>query len=315
MLFLLIACVLIVGAVGVIAWSMMPYVPALDDPFDEEAKKRPGLKKKIDEDSGPTNLHEAMLARSRSERVVSPFIQKIQDMAGRMTPVSRIDALYRKAVSAGLQNEWTKSKLVTVKATGIVIGLGLALFAWNLTGGGGIGFLMSGAAATVGYMGLDIMLNAKAKQRQAEILGALPDVIDQISISVSAGLGFEAAIARTAESTSNALTEELKRMMNDIRLGSSRSNAFSALSERAQVDDLSNFVRSISQAEKTGVSISKVLTVQADEQRERRRQRAEERAMKMPVFLIFPLVTCILPPLFIVLLGPAVLQIMETGFG
>lgn len=313
MVILLAACGLIVGAVAVIAWSMMPYVPALDDPFEDESKRRPTTASSAD--AGPTNLHQAMLARSRSERVVSPLIQKIQTTAKRMTPESRIDALYAKAVSAGLQNSWTRPKLVMFKAVGLVIGLFLAVMAWKITGGGGFGLLMSGAAAVIGYMGLDMQLNAKSKRRQTEISSALPDVIDQISISVSAGLGFEAAIARTADSTTNSLTEELKRMMNDIRLGSSRANAFAALSERAQVDDLSNFVRSISQAEKTGVSISKVLQVQADEQRERRRQRAEERAMKMPVFLIFPLVTCILPPLFIVLLGPAVLEIMETGFG
>lgn len=309
---LMLACVFIVAAVGVVVWSMMPHVPALDDPFEDPDKKPKIGSVKVE---GPTNLHDAMLARSRSERVVSPALQKVQTLAKRMTPESRIDALYAKAVSAGLQTTWTRSKLVMVKAFGLIVGLFLGAITFQAVGAGFMGFLMSGVAVTLGYMFLDMMLNGKAKARQTAILGDLPDVIDQISISVGAGLGFEAAIARTAEASDGPLTEELKRLMNDIRLGSSRANAFAALSERAQVDDLSNFVRSISQAEKTGVSISKVLEVQADEQREKRRQRAEERAMKMPVFLIFPLVTCILPPLFIVLLGPALIQIFTGDLG
>lgn len=308
---LIAACLLIAGAVAVIGWSMVPSVPVLnDDPF--AAEKR-GPKSVLAE--GPTNLHEAMLARSASERVVSPLITKLQNLAKRMTPEGRIDALYGKAVSAGKGTTWTRSRLVLFKAIGLTLGVGAGILVQQAMSETFMGWLMAICFTLLGYFGVDLMLNGKAKARQAAMQADLADVIDQISISVQAGLGFEAAIARSASSTDGPLTEELKRMMNDIRLGSSRAKAFSALADRAKVDDLSNFVRSISAAEKTGVSISKVLQVQADEQRERRRQRAEERAMKMPVMLVFPLVTCILPPLFIVLLGPAIIQVMTTGFG
>jgi len=306
------ACLLIAAAVGVIGWSMVPSVPVLTEDAFEEKKKRKSPGAIVN--GGPTNLHEAMLARSASERVVSPMITRLQSLASRMTPEGRIDALHRKAVSAGKGSTWKRSRLVLYKAIGLTVGVGFGILILQAMGGG-MGWLMAACFAALGYFGLDMMLNGQAKARQSAILTDLADIIDQISISVQAGLGFEAAIARSASSTDGPLTDELKRMMNDIRLGSSRANAFEALAERAQVDDLSNFVRSISAAEKTGVSISKVLEVQADEQRERRRQRAEERAMKMPVMLVFPLCTCILPPLFIVLLGPAVIQVVTQGFG
>lgn len=138
-------------------------------------------------------------------------------------------------------------------------------------------------------------------------------MLDQISVCVEAGIGFDAALHRCSLSNDNALGDELGRTMQDIRLGMPRRQALYALLDRTDVQELRLFVRALAQAEKSGIPIARVLSVQSDEVREKRRQAAEERAMKLPVKLILPLVLCILPSLFTVIMGPAVIRMMRNG--
>ncbi len=157
--------------------------------------------------------------------------------------------------------------------------------------------------------GPDTVLARKARDRQLAISNQLPDTLDQLTICVEAGLGFDAALARTARTGRGPLAQELARLLQDLRVGVPRVEALKAMLERTDVPELRQFVHVIIQAESYGVPISKVLRTQAAEQREKRRFRAEERAMKLPVKVIFPMVFCILPTLFIVVLAPAFLNI------
>jgi tight adherence protein C len=270
--------------------------------------------KPIPNEIGSSNLHEVLLARSRSERVVKPWLEKVNTILTGATPQSRIATLHEMAVTGGISQTWTPQRIATARTISLASGLTFGLLAWRSVSGNK-GILLAAIVVGVGWRGFDVYLANRARDRQEAIQGELPDIADQIAITVQAGLSFEQAIARTVDSTTGPLSEELGRFLHDVRLGMSRTEAFKGLQERADVPDMTNFVRAIAQAQKTGVSIADVLQIQADELRSKRRQRAEERAMKLPVLMLLPLVTCILPPLLMVLLGPAVLQIMENGMG
>jgi tight adherence protein C len=158
----------------------------------------------------------------------------------------------------------------------------------------------------------DLLIYNKGVKRQQEIELELPNTLDQLLISVEAGLGFEAAMARAGGYDGGALAQELMRTLQDIQVGRPRQEAYEAMASRSSVQDLRSFVRAVVQADKYGIGIAKVLRTQAKQARVKRRQRAEEKAMKLPVKVLFPLLLCIFPVLFIVLLGPAAIKIVEA---
>ena len=158
----------------------------------------------------------------------------------------------------------------------------------------------------------DILIRNYAQKRRQAIKLELPNVLDQMLISVQAGLGFESAMARAGQNGQGPLADELIRTLQDIQVGRSRKEAYLAMAQRVDVPDLRSFVRAVVQADTYGIAIAKVLESQAKDMRVKRRQRAEEHAMKMPVKMLFPLIFFILPTLFIVVLGPTVLSIMEV---
>lgn len=264
--------------------------------------------------SQTSNLHEVLLQRSRSERVVKPWLDKLNSILTGATPQRRLGVLHDLAITAGIGQQWTKGKIATARTISLGIGLVIGVAAW-IQLRGVIGIIFAAIVIALGWRAFDVYLTNRARSRQEAIAMQLPDIADQIAISVQAGLGFEQAIRRTVDSTEGSLSEELGRFLQDTRVGISRPVAFRHLQERVNVPDVTSFVRAIAQAEKTGVSIAEILQIQSDELREKRKQRAEERAMKLPVLMLVPLVTCILPPLLIVLLGPAIIQVVSTGFG
>lgn len=284
------------------------------DAADYVAQKTTTTTTPIPADTNSSNLHEVLLARDRSERVVKPWLEKVNSVITGATPQSRIQTLHAMAVTGGIARTWTPQRIATVRTISLASGLTFGLLAWRRVDGMQ-GILLGLIVAGIGWRGFDTYLTNRARGRQEQIQQELPDIADQIAITVQAGLSFEQAIGRTVDSTDGPLSDELGRFLHDVRLGMARTKAFKGLQNRADVPDMTNFVRAIAQAEKTGVSIADVLQIQADELRTKRRQRAEERAMKLPVLMLLPLVTCILPPLLMVLLGPAVLQVMQNGFG
>jgi tight adherence protein C len=178
-----------------------------------------------------------------------------------------------------------------------------------------LNWLLGGLAIFIGYVSPDVIIQSRGESRQESIQQELPDVLDQVTISIESGLGFEAAFAHIGDRRSGPLADEIVRTVQDMRLGMSRRDAYQALADRTDVEDLRRFVKSIVQAEQYGVSISSVVKTQAAEIRFRRRKRAEARALKVPVKIVFPLLVCILPVLFIVILTPAVVSISESVGG
>lgn len=158
----------------------------------------------------------------------------------------------------------------------------------------------------------DAILHARGRERQAAILKELPDTLDQLTISVEAGLGFDAALSRVAVSGTGPLAEELTRLLAEIKVGVPRSESLKKLLTRTDVYELRHFILALQQAEQFGLPVARVLRIQSGELRVKRRQRAEETAMKVPVKIVFPLVFCIFPALFVVLLGPAMIRVARV---
>jgi tight adherence protein C len=165
---------------------------------------------------------------------------------------------------------------------------------------------------TIGFLFPDLRINSRIKARQHAIAVKLPDMLDLLVISVEAGLGFDQALDRTASAMPGPLAEEFRRVLHETRIGATRSDALRAMEQRTQVPELRSFILAILQADTFGVSIAKVLRVQADEMRVRRRLRAQETAQKAPVKMLFPMAFCIFPAIFVVVLGPAVIQLSKT---
>ncbi len=259
------------------------------------------------------DLRKAFLQRSAGERAVQPAVATLARYGRRMTPVGMTDALEHKMVLADVAH-WGLERVLAMKVGMTLVG-GLLTFAmWN--GGLTPASLMSGLLfLAVGYFGLDAILGGRAQKRQQQIERELPDTLDQITISVEAGLGFEAAMARVAKAGTGPLARELSRTLQDIQLGLGRAETLDRLVHRTEVDDLARFVNAVRQADGYGIPIAQVLRVQSAELRDKRKQRAEERAMKIPVKIVFPVIFCIFPALMITIIGPAAIRLVRNWPG
>jgi tight adherence protein C len=260
------------------------------------------------------SLRQVVLAQTTTDRIVEPTMTWLSETARRLTPVQLLKGLEERRDLAGANASWTIERLLALKLVlgGIGAMLGLAVFAANPSAA----MLAAGAVIAVGaFMAPDLMLGARGRERQKQIERSFPGVLDQLTICVEAGLGLDAAIARSARSGKGPLADELARVLQDVQLGVSRQAALEAMVKRTDVADIRHFVVALGQANRYGVPIVQTLRVQATEAREQRRSRAEERAQKLSVKLLFPLVFCILPALFVVLLGPAAIRIAHLGLG
>lgn len=260
------------------------------------------------------DLHELLLTRSAEERVVTPLVAMLARRVRAVTPSGLIEGVDRKVALAGSPPAWPVERVLAFKL--IMGAIGVSLTVLLLLGGLTMtNMVLAAISLYVGYQGPDLMLVRNASIRQEEIRRTLADAIDQVTISVEAGLGFDAAINRYADTGSGPLAEELLRLLQDLQLGLARREAFDGLLARTDVDDLRRFVLALRQADEHGIPLAQVLRTQAGELRDRRRQRAETRAAAIPVKVIFPMILCILPTLFIVILGPAVFRIADTFSG
>lgn len=258
-----------------------------------------------------TNLREMALAAPARQRAVRPLVASLATLARRFSPAGTIATLERKYVLAGRPSSWSLERLLAAK---IVLGLlGALLVLGRIAAGADLRMLLiTVVMAVLLYVAPDVFISARASERQRSILHDLPDALDQMTICMEAGLGFEAAMARTAQSNDGPFAQELVRMLQEIQVGVGRRQALNALADRNDVADLRHFVTALQQAESYGVPIARVLHDQARELRAKRRQRAEEAARKLPLKLLFPLVLFVLPPLFIVLVGPAAISVLKT---
>jgi tight adherence protein C len=262
--------------------------------------------------TGPT-LEEVEMSRPFRERVLRPALVAFLGYLGRLAPQRNLEILQHRLELAGRPHNWTVADLTGVRvATAIV--LALLLFSLLLLGDLPLAsrLLFTIAAGFLGYYLPLLWLSSRIQQRQKEILFALPDGLDMLNICVGAGLGFDAALSRVGERWNTALAQEFNRVVAEMRLGKTRRQALLAMAERTEVPDVDNFVATILQADQLGVSIAKVLRTQAEHMRIKRRQRAEELARQAAIKLLFPLVFLIFPSMLVVLLGPAIPQLLRT---
>lgn len=252
-------------------------------------------------------LEEVELQQPFRDRVVTPFVKRLAATLSRFAPQQNYERLRQKLIEAGSPAGLGPAEFTGLRVL-LCVGFAALLFLLFLASGSGTLILVLVPLVTglMGYLMPGIWLGSRIKQRKNEVIRALPDAIDLLTISVEAGLGFDPALQRVIEKWDNALTREFGRMQSEIRMGHSRREAMRAIAQRINVDDLNVFTSAIIQADQLGVSISQVLRIQSKQMRMRRRQRAEEKAHKAPIKMIFPMVFLIFPALYIVLLGPAV---------
>ncbi len=252
-----------------------------------------------------------VLDKGFSERAVAPMFQGVGHLFMRYTPQGWGARVEKRLMIAGWAPRLDGSSWAVIRVLGTVFGiLGAVYVQGALTGSSRM--VATIGALMIGALGPEAILSRRVDERKAAMERDLPDVIDLLVISVEAGLGFEGALGRVVQNVPGELSDEFSRMLQETRVGVSRNRALRSLAERTDVDDLNTFIMALTQAEAFGVSISRMLRVQADEMRVRRRFRAQERAFAAPVKMTFPLVLCIFPGIFAVLLGPAAIQISES---
>lgn len=268
-------------------------------------------------------LEDFEMARSFSERIVLPFLKRMGTLMGGIAPEGIIKRTAKKLSTGGL-HKLSPQVYVGLKALSSIVAatimLVLAALEKMADKNSSSPVVKNSIVcmilfAGIGYFLPDVWLRFTSARRKREIGLALPDLLDLLTVSVEAGLGFSQALLHAAEKMKGAISDEIKRLLQDMRIGLNNSEAFRALSDRVQLPDLKSFCAALIQADQLGVSIAEVLRVQSDSMRVKRRQRAEEAAMKAPLKLLFPLVFFVFPALFIILLGPAVINIVNNMRG
>lgn len=249
---------------------------------------------------------------SARDRLLRPMIGALARRSRRLTPVGMLERLDSLLAASAVR--WTIEQVLAAKLLlGGVVGVLMVL---RFVGSPSLGSLLFAAALTGGcWYAPDFLLRKRAEERTHQLGRQLPDAMDQLTITVEAGLGFEAALARVAASGDGPLHDELGRTMQDIQFGVPRGEALERLALRSDLPELRQFVTAVRQAERYGLPIANILRLQSSELREKRRQAAEERAMKIPVKVLFPLLFCILPVLFIVVIGPGVIRMVDAFGG
>jgi tight adherence protein C len=240
------------------------------------------------------------------ERVLEPAAARLAKLALRLGPRTNVEAVRLKLLAAGARG-LTPSSFLAVKGAATVSGVILGLLLGGVSGARAAIGLGIGLGA-LGFIGPDFLLSSRARRRRQAVQAELPDALDLLAVSVEAGLGFDAAVLRLTEHSTGPLAEELALALSEMRIGRSRQAALRSLAERIDAPELSAFVRAVLQADQLGMSLSRILQIQGEETRRRRRAAAEEQAMKAPVKMLFPTVAFIFPAMFLVILGPALLN-------
>jgi tight adherence protein C len=250
------------------------------------------------------------------ERIMAPFQHKASRLAKRLSGADAPERIRVKLDIAGNPVGWTIERVQAGKVVGAI-----ALFMMSLAFTTVVGFgvtvkiLVVVGATVIGWLGPNLYLYQKTYDRSKRMRRDLPDAIDLMTISVESGLAFDAAVQQVAKNTDGPLADEFSRVLREMQIGKGRADALRSLADRTNVDDVKSFVTSMVQADSFGIPIAKVLRIQSSEMRVKRRQLAEEKAQKVPVKITVPLIFCILPCLFIAVMGPAVIHIMDNFSG
>jgi tight adherence protein C len=300
-MYLLISCLI---AASILAVSMGLYT--------YRANRQFVVDRAVPDKAAVPTVRDLELAQPWRERIVKPILQSLSGTGRALTPARNVQQLQEDLIKAGLLDSLTVIDFIGLRIlTGA--GLGTLTFFLTLFARPFMSALLLGVAGSI--LGLylpNLWLRSKIGKRQKAITRALPDALDRMSICVDAGLGFEAAIQKVATQGKNELAMELRRVIGEIRLGVSRSEALRHLAERTGVTDVANFVAVLVQADQMGLALRDVLHTQSVQMRIRRRQRAEEEAHKAPVKMLIPLVLFIFPAMFAVILGPAIPRLLSA---
>lgn len=287
--------------------------------FGALAKEQTGLNRSLTVIQALTTAPEEMkteLDAPFTDRVLFPLLSRLQGIGRRMTPADASDRIRAKLERAGNPSGWTTERVSAGKVVGFASALLVALMLSLLIGLPFFGtMVLVMAAAVAGYMAPDMYLYQRAYERADKLQRALPDAIDLLTISVESGLGFDAAVQQVARNTDGPLSEEFARVLQEMQIGRGRSDALRSLADRTNLPDIRAFVSAMVQADAFGIPVGQVLRVQSSEIRVKKRQWAEEMAQKVPVKILVPMIFCILPCLFIAVLGPAGIQIMNSFRG
>ncbi|MEQ8671708.1 MAG: type II secretion system F family protein [Aggregatilineales bacterium] len=263
----------------------------------------------------PESLEEIELSLSFRDRVIIPLMETLADLTTRFTPQKQLEMTRKQLELAGSTSEPTTffaSRIMMTVVLGVLGALmGFVVLKESFT----TALMYMIGAGVLGYYLPVLSLRGKIRKRQEGILKALPDALDLLVICVEAGLGFDMAMGKVYEKWDNELALAFGRVLREIQLGKLRREALKDMSDRMDVADVSNFTAAIIQADQLGVSMSKILRVQSDQMRTKRRQRAQEKAQQAPVKMMIPMVLLIFPSIWIVLLGPAVLTVMNSNSG
>lgn len=247
-----------------------------------------------------------------NERLVKPFFDLGRGLARRLTPTGASERLARSLDVAGNPRDWRPDRLLALKGVGLLLGGVLGLLVGHITL---VGIVEAVALAAFCFYLPDILIYNLGTRRQEELRLGLAESLDMLTVCVQAGQSFDAALQQVAQTVSGSVAGEFARVLQEISIGRSRAEAFSSMAARTTVPEIKTFVTAIVQADRMGLSIGKVLHEQAEQMRLVRKQRAEEMAQKVPIKLMFPMVACIFPMLFVVLIGPGVMRIIGTFSG
>ncbi|MGB2962606.1 MAG: type II secretion system F family protein [Anaerolineales bacterium] len=280
-----------------------------ETPFDERLNEYISRGEEV-------TLEEIELSQPITERVIVPIIQKIGEITERFTPQNAIEQTEKKLELAGNPPGidptifWASRFIAAIGVGGIlllVFSMGSIDWTW------GRKLLLTGVFSIIGFYMPQLLLQSKITTRQDTIRKSMPDALDLLTICVQAGLGFDAALSRVAEKWEDALADEFNRCLREIQLGNVRRVALRNMADRIGIAEMTSFVAAIIQSEQLGVSMAKVLSIQSDQMRVRRRQIAEEKAQQAPIKMLFPMALLIFPSILIILLGPAGLQLKNSA--
>lgn len=245
------------------------------------------------------------------DRVIDPAIGRLAALALRVNPRATVDSISHRLLVAGLARTISPRAFLAAKAALALVGGVLGLLVGSAWSGPSMGLLFAVTWGAAGFAVPGLVLSSRTRRRREAIKAELPDALDVLAVSVEAGLGFDGAVSKLTEHMEGPLAEELSLTLNEMRIGESRQDALKKLADRAAAPEMASFSRSIIQADQLGISLGRILKVQAADTRLKRQAEAEERAMKAPIKMLFPTVAFIFPATFLVILGPAFLQLSK----
>ncbi len=303
--------ILIIGAALMVFMAIMLIIAGIASPRPaDEVEAR-----LVEYGGRPLTLEEIELAQPFSQRILLPMIQASSQFMARFTPQRTLEATRHKLELAGNPNNWSPTEFLGIRGLAALLLAALTFFLTMLTSASvdplqRLLFLL--LMGLLGYFLPVLWLGGRIRRRQDEIVKTLPDALDLLTISVEAGLPFDGAMQRVADKWENELSRAFQRYLTELRVGKGRSEALRDMSERMDVPDITSFVAALIQADQLGISIAKVLRIQSEQMRIKRRQRAEEKAQQAPIKMLIPMTFLIFPTILIIILGPAALILKDS---